>query len=133
LRKESQALTPGTPKGVPGVLLDKVRPCAADLLPIVKASHRPLSLANGDMFMAILLTPETERLIEARMKETGASSPDELVRLAVQTFGEIQGIAFEDLDPETQAAINEGEAQYERGEGTSLDQAFEQFRRNATA
>lgn len=83
--------------------------------------------------MAILLTPETERLIEARMKETGASSPDELVRLAVQTFGEIQGIAFEDLDPETQAAINEGEAQYERGEGTSLDQAFEQFRRNATA
>lgn len=79
--------------------------------------------------MAILLTPESEKLIEQRMKETGAASPDELVRLAVQTLGQIQGVAFEDLDQETQAAIDEGEAQYERGEGIPLDQAFAQLRR----
>jgi predicted transcriptional regulator len=78
--------------------------------------------------MAILLTAETEKLVEQRMKETGASSPDELVRVAVQTLGQIQGVAIEDLDQETQAAIGEGEAQYDRGEGIPLDQAFAQLR-----
>jgi hypothetical protein len=80
------------------------------------------------MLMAITLNPETQRLIEERMRETGASSADELVLLALQTLEQRQGVDFDDLDPETQAAIDEAEAQYERGEGVPLDQAFATLR-----
>jgi hypothetical protein len=36
--------------------------------------------------MAISLSPETEELIEKRMKETGIGAADELVRVALQTL-----------------------------------------------
>lgn len=78
--------------------------------------------------MAIMLSPETQKLIEERMKLTGVSSPDELVRLALDTLDQIEGEAYEDLDPETLAAIDEAEAQYERGEWMSVDEAFSRLR-----
>lgn len=67
--------------------------------------------------MSILLSPDTQRLIEERMKSSGIASADELVRTALQFFEESKGEDIEDLDPETQAAIERAEAQSARGEG----------------
>jgi hypothetical protein len=65
----------------------------------------------------VSLNAETQRLIEQRMKETGASSPDdELVRLALQTLDQVRGEAFEALNPATRAALEDGLAQADRGE-----------------
>ena len=36
--------------------------------------------------MAISLSPQTEKLIEEKMKQAGYSSPDELVRTALQSL-----------------------------------------------
>lgn len=64
----------------------------------------------------VSLSDETQRLIEQRMKETGVATPDELVRLALQTLDQTRGEDFEDLDPATRAALEEGLAQADRGE-----------------
>ena len=66
--------------------------------------------------MAISLSDETQKLIEKGMRETGLTTPDELVRVALQTHHQVRGVDFEDLDPETQAAIEGGLAQAARGE-----------------
>lgn len=67
--------------------------------------------------MAIVLSEETQKLIEQGMKESGLDTPDELVRLALQTMRQVRGQDFEDLDEETRRAIEEGLAQADRGEG----------------
>ena len=67
--------------------------------------------------MPISLSAETQKLIEQRMKETGVSTADELVQVALQTLDQVRGEPFEDLDPQTQAAIEEALAQSDRGEG----------------
>lgn len=66
--------------------------------------------------MPISLSIETQKLIEERMKETGLDSADELVQVALQTLHQVQGEDFDQLDVETQEAIEEGLAQAERGE-----------------
>lgn len=78
--------------------------------------------------MAVTLSAETERLIEERMKETGVATPDELVRIALQAMDEARGEDFEDLDPETQAAIERGLAQADRGEGRPWEEVREEIR-----
>lgn len=62
------------------------------------------------------------------MKQTGMPTPDDLVQLALSTLDQVQGEDFEQLDADTRAAIAEGEAQYQRGEGIPLDEAFERLR-----
>jgi len=79
--------------------------------------------------MAISLSPETERLLEARMKETGVDDPDEMVRLALQLFEEVKEANYEDLDVETREQIDEAEAEYERGGGPPAEEVFAEFRR----
>jgi Arc/MetJ-type ribon-helix-helix transcriptional regulator len=74
------------------------------------------------------LSPKTQKLIEERVKATGAS-PDELVQVALQTLDQVQGEEYDQLDPETRAAIEEAEAQYQRGEGIPLDEAFARLRK----
>ena len=76
----------------------------------------------------VSLNAETQRLIEQRMKETGASTPDELVRLALQTLDQVRGEDFEDLDPATRAALEEGLAQADRGETRPWDDVREELR-----
>jgi predicted transcriptional regulator len=81
--------------------------------------------------MTITLSPETQKLLEEQMKRVGDSSPDEILRIALQHLNdvEIDGGDYEDLDEETRAAIERGEAQYQRGEGIPADEAFEMLRR----
>ena len=78
--------------------------------------------------MTISLTTETQRLIEERMKRAGFASADELVRVALQTLDQVGGDDYDELDAETRAAIEEGEAQYERGEGRPWEEVREELR-----
>lgn len=76
----------------------------------------------------VSLSAETQRLIEQRMKETGVRTPDELVRVALQTLHQTRGEDFEKLDPDTRAAIEEGLAQADRGETRPWEQVREELR-----
>ena len=76
----------------------------------------------------VSLNAETQRLIKERMKETGVSTPDELVQVALQTLRQVRGEDFEDLDPDTQAAIEEGLAQADRGETRPWEAVREELR-----
>ena len=78
--------------------------------------------------MSITLRPETQKLIEERMRQGGFSSPDDLVRVALETL-EVQGEDIESLDAETRAAIERAEEQSARGEGMPAAEAFERLRR----
>src|SRR3954463_4382628 len=78
--------------------------------------------------MAIALSEETQKLIEQRMKESGVDTADELVRVALQTLDQVRGEDFEDLDAETRAAIEEGLAQADRGEGRPWAEVREELR-----
>ena len=76
----------------------------------------------------VSLNAETQRLIEEQMKATGVSTPDELVRVALQTLHQIGGEDIDKLDPETQAAIEEGLAQADRDETRAWEDVREELR-----
>jgi antitoxin ParD1/3/4 len=76
--------------------------------------------------MNISLSPETQKLIEERMKRAGYRTADEAVRSALETMEQFEA---EELDDQTLAEIEEGEAQLDRGEGLPLKEAFEQLRK----
>jgi predicted transcriptional regulator len=78
--------------------------------------------------MAIVLSEETQKLIEQGMKESGVATPDELVRVALQTLHQVRGEDFEDLDAGTRSAIEEGLAQADRGEGRPWEAVREEIR-----
>jgi predicted transcriptional regulator len=78
--------------------------------------------------MTISLSADTQRLIEEQMKATGVSTADELVRVALQTLRQVQGEDFEALNPETRAAVEEGLAQADRGEGRPWEDVREEIR-----
>ena len=78
--------------------------------------------------MSFSLSVETQRLIEQRMKETGVSTADELVRTALETLHQSSGEPFENLDPQTQAAIDEALEEAARGEGRPWEEVREEIR-----
>ena len=78
--------------------------------------------------MAISLSADTQRLIEEQMRETGVKTADELVKVALQTLHQTRGEAIENLDSATRAAIEEGLAQAERGEGCAWEDVREDLR-----
>ena len=61
--------------------------------------------------MTISLSPETQRLIEERMKRDGYPTADDVVRAALELLDQ-----QDELDDETLAAIDRAEEQIERGE-----------------
>ena len=77
-------------------------------------------------YMAISLSPKTQRLVEERMKERGAPSADDVVLAAFHALDELQAA---EPDDDTWAAIDRAEEQFQRGEGLPLDEAFERVRR----
>jgi Arc/MetJ-type ribon-helix-helix transcriptional regulator len=78
--------------------------------------------------MNIALSPETQRLLEAQMKKRHFASPDEAVQFALRTLESTSPIDYEDLDEQTRAAIDEAEAQYQRGEGRPWEEVREELR-----
>jgi Arc/MetJ-type ribon-helix-helix transcriptional regulator len=75
--------------------------------------------------MNVILSPKTQKLLELRMKEGDYKSPDEAIRVALQS---LEGEAIEDLDQATQQAIERAEGQIKRGQGIPLDEAFSRLR-----
>jgi hypothetical protein len=67
--------------------------------------------------MTIVLSAETKKLLETQMKKHGYATPEEAVRIALEKLDEEKGEVIEDLDSELRAAIEEGLAQADRGEG----------------
>jgi putative addiction module CopG family antidote len=63
--------------------------------------------------MDVSLSEETRKLIEERVRRGGFSSADELVKAALKSFEELE---WEPLSEEVLDAIDEAEAQVERGE-----------------
>jgi Arc/MetJ-type ribon-helix-helix transcriptional regulator len=67
--------------------------------------------------MTISLKAQTQKLLEEQMKQGGFATPDEAVHSALQALAELRGEAIEDLDRETQAAVERAYSQSARGEG----------------
>ena len=78
--------------------------------------------------MGISLSPETQKLIEDRMRRDGFDTADDLVRLALDTLDQVRAEDYDDLDADTRAAIDEAEAQHQRGEGLAWEQVREALR-----
>ena len=78
--------------------------------------------------MTIALSDATQRLLEQQLRETGISTPDELVRVALQTLHQTRGEDFQSLDPGTQAALEEGLGQADRGESQPWDKVKAELR-----
>ncbi len=64
--------------------------------------------------MNVILSAETQQLLDERMKKAGFASADDALRFALQTLEQLEA---EDLDDDTLAAIEEGLSQANRGEG----------------
>ncbi len=62
------------------------------------------------------------------MRETGVTTPDELVRVALQTLHQTKGEDFDDLDCQTRGAIEEGLNQANRGETRPWEDVREELR-----
>jgi putative addiction module CopG family antidote len=63
--------------------------------------------------MAISLSPETEKLLEEKLKSGEFQSADDMIRAALLALDEIDLT----LDEETLDALDRAEAEGERGEG----------------
>jgi putative addiction module CopG family antidote len=75
--------------------------------------------------MTIVLSSETEQLIEERLKNGRFPSADAVVRAALET---LQQVESDELDDESLAAIEEGLAEANRGEGSPWEQVREQLK-----
>ena len=63
--------------------------------------------------MSLSLSPETERLVEEKLKSGGYRSADDVVHAAMQALNELEARG---LDEKTLDAIDRAEDQIERGE-----------------
>lgn len=75
--------------------------------------------------MNVTLSPQTQRLLEERMRDGDYNSADDLIRTALQS---LEGEPVEELDAETQAAIERADDQGNRGEGLPAEEAFARLR-----
>jgi Arc/MetJ-type ribon-helix-helix transcriptional regulator len=78
--------------------------------------------------MTISLSPETQKLLEERMKRGRFATPDDVVRVALEMLEQYEGDALEDLEPDTLAAIERAEAQSVRGEGRPWEEVKAELR-----
>jgi Arc/MetJ-type ribon-helix-helix transcriptional regulator len=78
--------------------------------------------------MTINISPQTQKLLEEQMKKGNFSDPDDVLRIALQTLEQTQGTPYEDLDPDTRAAIEEAEAEFQRGEARPWEEVKAEIR-----
>jgi hypothetical protein len=79
--------------------------------------------------MEITLSPETQKLLEEQMKQSGHATADEIVRFALESLRVQETFDYDDLDDDTRASIEEAQAQFDRGEGIPVEQAFAELKR----
>jgi hypothetical protein len=76
--------------------------------------------------MAVILSEETQKLIEHYQMELGVQSPDLLIRFAFDAL--LSNLHDQPPDAETWAAIEEAIAQADRGEGIPWEKFREEFK-----
>ena len=76
--------------------------------------YNPGSNRTESVTMQVTLSAETQKLVEQQMSTGRFASTDDLVRAALKSLSDSD---YEGLDRETAGAIDEAEAQFERGEG----------------
>jgi len=76
--------------------------------------------------MTILLSEQTQKLLEEQMRRDGQQSPDDVVRMALETLREVQS---EEISDEIHAAIEQGLAEHRRGEGRPWEEVREELRK----
>jgi putative addiction module CopG family antidote len=77
--------------------------------------------------MDVQLPPELERFVDGEVKAGNFGSRDEVIEAAVARL--MLDPQHDELDHATLAAIDEAEAQLDRGQGLPLDEAFATLRR----
>lgn len=75
--------------------------------------------------MDVTLSPRTQKLLEDQMKHGGYSTAEDVIRVALETL-DLQ--AHEPLDEATLAALEEGEAQIDRGESRPWEEVRAELR-----
>jgi Arc/MetJ-type ribon-helix-helix transcriptional regulator len=75
--------------------------------------------------MNIVLSRETQKLLEDCMQNGNYSTPDEAVRIALEN---LDSVRLEHLDAETLKAIEQSEAQIDRGEYRDWEDVKEELR-----
>ncbi len=81
--------------------------------------------------MNVRLRPDLQKFIDDEVKSGKFASADEVIEAALARL--MLDPASGDADAETLAAIDEAEAQIDRGEGVSLDDAFARLRKKHLA
>jgi putative addiction module CopG family antidote len=77
--------------------------------------------------MNVRLKPELQKFIDDEVKSGNFASADEVIEAGLARL--MLDPAPNDSDPGTLAAIDEAEAQLDRGEGLPLDEAFARLRK----
>jgi Arc/MetJ-type ribon-helix-helix transcriptional regulator len=75
--------------------------------------------------MTISLAPETQKLLEDKLRSGGYTSADDLVHAALEALNELESM---ELDEQTLDAIDRAEDQIERGEVHDWNDVREQVR-----
>jgi putative addiction module CopG family antidote len=80
--------------------------------------------------MTVPLPPTLQKFVEDQVRAGRFTSPEEVVEagLARLMLDPAPGGTEEELDDELLAALDEADAQIDRGEGIPLDQAFARLR-----
>ena len=77
--------------------------------------------------MNVRLPPDLERFVVEEVKAGHFASRDDVIKAALARL--MLDPPEQDLDPQTLAAIEEAEAQIDRGEGMPLNEAFDQLKK----
>ena len=79
--------------------------------------------------MNITLSPETQKLLEERLKKGGYASADEAVREALITLDEVEGEPIEELDQETQSKLARADEESARDESRPWPEVRDELRK----
>jgi len=78
--------------------------------------------------MTITLTQQTQKLLEEQMRKGHFATADDAVRTAFEALQQVRGDDIEDLDEQTQAALERAFAQSERDEGRPWEQVRQELK-----
>ena len=80
------------------------------------------------MSISLSLRPDVQKFIEEKVRAGQYATPEDVVHEAIARLQSDEELAAEELDDETLAALEEADAQYDRGEFRDLNAVAEELR-----
>ena len=77
--------------------------------------------------MTVLLSSQTQKLLDQQMETGHFASADDALRVALETLDQLRGEDIEELDEQTQAALAGAFAQSDCGEGRPWSEVREEL------